>query len=315
MDVTIVIVSYNVSELLEECLASIEKETFCDHEIIVVDNHSSDGSAEIAKAIHPEIALINNPTNVGFARANNQAFRRARGRYVFMLNPDTRILGSAIDKLVRFMDAHPEAGASGPKNLNSDLSLQYNCHHFPSVSTVLMEFLQLRRFFPKSRLFGRAQMTYWTYDEIRPVDYITGCSLMIRREVLERLGYLDERFFMYSEETDFCFRLKRNNLKTLFYPGASIVHYGGQSSLAQNFHRVHSRTITRHEFESRYYFFRKNYGRGREFILRILDILYFSLSLLKNGFLFFKKGRQERIAEAHIALGLAIGFFDLPTVR
>ena len=196
MDVTIVIVSYNVAKLLEECLASIEKETSCDHEIIVVDNHSSDGSAEVAKALHPEIALIKNPRNVGFARANNQAFRMAKGRFVLMLNPDTRVLGGAIDRLVRFMDAHPEAGACGPKNLNSDLSLQYNCHHFPSLTSVLVEFLQLRRFFPKNKFFGRAQMTYWTYDEIKTVDSITGCSLMIRREALERLGYLDERYFM-----------------------------------------------------------------------------------------------------------------------
>jgi hypothetical protein len=120
---------------------------------------------------------------------------------------------------------------------------------------------------------------------------------------------------MYSEETDFCYRLKRNNLKTLFYPGASIIHYGGQSSLAQNYHRVHSRTITRHEFESRYYFFRKNYGPGHEFVLRILDILYFSLSLLKNKVLFLKKDRQERTAFAEIVLGLALDFFGLSVVR
>jgi len=315
MDVSVVIVSYNVSKLLKECLASVKKETSCDYEIIVIDNHSSDSSAEMAKALLPEIILIKNAVNVGFARANNQGFRVARGRNVFMLNPDTRVLDGAIDRLLRFMDAHTDAGACGPKNLNPDFSLQYNCHHFLSLFIVLAEFLQLRRFFPRSRLFGREQMTYWDYDEVRPVDYITGCSLMIRRNALEKLGYLDERYFMYSEEADFCYQLKKHNLKTFFYPEACIIHYGGQSSLAQNSLRVHSRTITKHEFESRYYFFRKNYGRSHEFTLRILDILYFGLSLLKNKLLFLKKGRQERITVAEIALDLALDFFKLPAVR
>ena len=161
MDVSIVIVSYNVADLLDKCLGSIKKETSCQYETIVVDNCSIDDSVEIVKLNHPEVNLITTKKNLGFTKANNIAFEAAQGRYVFMLNPDTLIIDNAIDKLTHFMDNHPEAGACGPKNLSPDMSLQYNCHHFPSIAMVLAEYLQLRRFFPKNKYFGREHMSYW----------------------------------------------------------------------------------------------------------------------------------------------------------
>lgn len=302
MDVSIVIVSHNVANFLNECLMSIRKETTCKYEVIVVDNNSKDNSVDIVKAAHPEIKLIQNQSNIGFAKANNKAFRLANGRYIFMLNPDTMVLEKAIDKLVQFMDDNPEAGVCGPKNLNPDLSLQPNCHHFPTLSMVLVECLQLRRFFPKNRFFGREHMNYWSYDEVKEVDWITGCSLMFRKEILDKVGFLDENYFMYSEDCDFCYRLKKEKLKTIFYPYASLVHYGGQSSLLHNYQKVHSKTITRYLFKSRYYFFRKHYGRERELLLKIMYIIYFSISLLKNIIMFIKKNRQERISSAKTIL-------------
>lgn len=298
MDVTFAIVSFNVADFLDKCLYSIKKETSCKYEIIVVDNASQDKSVKIVQIHHPEVILKPLSENVGFAKANNIAFQSASGRYIFMLNPDTLILDGAVDKLVRFMDTHPEAGVCGPKNLNSDLTLQHNCHHFPSLTQVLTEYLQLRRFFPKNRYFGREHMSYWNYDETKEVDWITGCSLFIRSEIFKKIGLLDEKYFMYSEECDFCYRMKINNLKTFFYPCAAIIHYGGQSSLVQNQHKVFSKTITKHFFKSRYRFFRKNYGEIREFYLRILDMIYYSLSLLKNILIVTKKNRQERISSA-----------------
>jgi GT2 family glycosyltransferase len=305
MDVTIVIVSYNVANFLNDCLYSIKKETRCSYEVIVVDNYSEDNTVEIVQNQHPDIKLIKNQRNEGFAKANNRGFKIAKGRYILMLNPDTVILDKAIDKLVRFMDTHPKAGACGPKNFYPDLSLQHNCHHFPSLVMTFFECLQLRRFFPKKRLFGREQMTYWTYDEVRDVDWITGCSLMIRKTALDGVGFLDENYFIYSEECDFCYRLKQKKWKILFFPGASIIHYYGQSSSAQNPHKAKAKTATRYYFESRYYFFKKNFGRGREFLLRLIDIIYYSLSFLRNKIMLWKGDREERMRYAEIVLHAA----------
>ena len=282
MDVSIVIVSYNVATVLEECLASIRKETTVPCEILVVDNASSDRSAAIVQERYPEATLIRNRVNAGFARANNQAIREARGRYLLLLNPDTLVLDGAVDRLVRFMDLHPDAGACGPRNLNPDGTLQHNCHCFPSLFLRLVEHLQLQRLYPHNRVCGREHLTYWDFESVRSVDWITGCSLMIRREALHSVGLLDENYFMYSEEMDFCYRLKKAGWKVLFNPDASIVHYGGQSALQQAQERVFARSIVTNLFQSRYYFFRKNYGPASYLGLRTMDLIYFAAVYLKN---------------------------------
>jgi len=302
MDVSIIIVSFNAGNYLNKCLLSVKKETASNYEIIVVDNHSRDDSVDIVKKYYPDVKLVEFQENVGFAKANNIAFKAANGRYVFMLNPDTVVLNGAIDKLVKFMDHNKSAGACGPKNLNTDLSLQYNCHHFPSLLLSLWEYLQLKRFFPHSRIFGREHMSYWDYNIVKEIDWITGCSLLIRKKVLDRIGFLDENYFMYSEECDLCFRMKKNNYLTLFYPGASIIHYGGQSSLKQEQQKTFSKTIVKYLFQSRYYFYRKNYGKGWEILLRLLDMIYFGISLIKNKVFFLKKNRKEKIALAEEVL-------------
>jgi len=176
MDVSIVIVSYNVADLLQKCLSSVKRETSCEYDIIIVDNNFSDDSVDMIRKHHAEVMLIENQTNLGFARANNQAFMRGKGRYIFMLNPDSIILGNAVNKLVQFMEDHPEAGACSPKILNPEGSLQPNCHHFPTIAMRLAEHFQLSRRYTKSRWFGREFMTYWDYREVRGVDWIMGCA-------------------------------------------------------------------------------------------------------------------------------------------
>lgn len=306
MDVTIVIVSYNVADLLNECIVSIKKETSCEYEIIVIDNNSADNSIEMIKTNHSDVKLIQNKSNVGFAAANNQGFKIANGRYILMLNPDTVVLDSAIDRLVRFMDEHPDAGACGPKNLNADRSLQHNCHHFPTISMRLVEHLQLKRFFPRNKFFGREHMTYWDYDQVKEVDWITGCSLMIRREVLEQIGLLDENYFMYAEELDLCFRLKKYHWRTFFYPYASIVHYGGQSALNQNEEKVFAKSISYYLFTTKYYFFKKNYGYMSFYIIKSLDLIYYFTVYLKNIFRADKSIRRLRIDQSKAVLSLII---------
>ena len=306
MDVTVVIISYNVAELLNKCITSIKRETNCSHEIIVVDNNSKDNSVEMLKTYHPDVRLIQNEMNVGFAKANNQAFKKAKGRYLLMLNPDTIVLDSAIDKLVKFMDEHPGIGACGPKNLNPDMTLQHNCHHFPTLYTRLVEHLQLTRFFPRTKVFGREHMTYWDYNEIKEVDWITGCSLLIRKKALDQVGLLDEKYFMYTEETDLCFRLKKAKWKTVFYPLAAIIHYGGQSALSQNKEKVFAKSIITYLFTTRYYFFKKHYGYTSYIILKIIDFLYYSLIFIKNIFRFDRNIRKVKLEQSKTVLSLIL---------
>jgi hypothetical protein len=306
-DVSIILVSYNVRALVDECLRSIKRETSRSYEIIVVDNASSDGSAAMIRETHPDVRIIENGDNIGFARANNQGFRIARGKYVFMLNPDTVVLDGAIDRLLLFMDGHPEAGACGPRNIGPDHSLQSNCHHFPSLALTLFDHLQLTRFFPGSRVFGRENMTYWSYDRVRAVDWITGCSLLVRKDALDRCGLLDENYFLYMEECDLSFRMRRLGFRTFFFPDASIIHFGGQSSRAQSGLGVHSGSITKHLYETRYYFFRKNFGRMREAVLRGLDIAYFGVRLLKNIAFGRGGGREMRLSEDRTFQKAALG--------
>ena len=304
MDVTVVIISYNVEELLNKCITSIKRETNCSYEIIVVDNNSKDNSIIMVETHHPDVILIKNKDNVGFARANNQAFKKAKGRYFLMLNPDTIVLDIAIDKLVKFMDGHLDTGACGPKNLNPDMTLQHNCHHFPTLYTRLVFHLQLTRFFPRNKLFGREHMTYWDYNEIKEVDWITGCSLLIRKKTLDQVGLLDENFFMYTEETDLCFRLKKAKWKTVFYPDAAIIHYGGQSALSQNKEKVFAKSIITYLFTTRYYFFKKHYGYTNYIILKLIDFLYYSLIFIKNIFRSNKIIRKAKLEESTTVLSL-----------
>ena len=230
-DTSIVIVSWNTRDILRDCLRSV-----CDDagpvscEIIVVDNASADDSVEMVRREFPHVRLIENVENRGFASANNQGIAVATGRYVLLLNSDTIVLDGAIAKTVAFADAHPDAAVVGCRALNADHTLQPTCFMFPSLFNMLLSSTYLYRLWPQSRLFGREQMTWWHRDDAREVDVVTGCFMLVRREALEQVGIMDEQFFMYGEETDWCYRFKKAGWKVLFMPVAEIVHLGGQSS-------------------------------------------------------------------------------------
>jgi len=306
MDVTVVIVSYNVADLLSECIVSVKKETFCKYEIIVVDNNSVDNSIEMIKTKHPDVKLIQNKSNVGFAKANNQGFKMAKGRYIFMLNPDTVVLGSTIDKLIQFMDEHPEAGACGPKVLYPDMTLQPNCHHFPTIIMRLIQHCGLSRRFPKSKIFGKEFMTYWNYNEIKQVDWITGCALLLRKKALDRVGFLDENYFMYTEETDICYRLIKANWKVLFYPYESIIHYWGKSSSVSQDDKPDLNPVAKFLFITKYYFFKKNYGHIQLFFLKLIDFIYYLIVFIKNIFRRDARLRKVKLNHASSVLHLIL---------
>lgn len=290
MDVSIVIVNYNTCRLLDECIESIKRETRCEYEIIVVDNASSDDSCKMIKTKHPDVLLIENAENSGFAKANNLGFARARGRYFFMLNPDTVILDRAIDKLVDFMDNNHDAGICGPRNVGPDGALQHNCDHFPSVWNTLCYYASLGELFPKSRIFNRCWMRYWDYDGVRNVERMTGCSLMIRSSLFREVGGLDESYFMYFEETDFCYQAHLKGKKTVYFPYSCIIHYGGESAKTVKSIPVYNNVCWTYFYKSQYYFFRKNYGLLPTIAIKLLD----ALNGLKICLLSFKHSNADK---------------------
>ncbi len=234
MDVSIIIVNWNTKDLLCNCLKSVDEQAGdIDYEIIVVDNNSSDDSVKMVTDGFKHVILIENSENVGFAAANNQAIQIAKGRYVLLLNSDTEVLDKAIEKTVVFADKHPKAGAVGCRVLNPDGTLQNTCFMFPSVLNMLISTFYFNKLFPSNRFFGREQMTWWDRNDVRDVDVITGCYMLVRKDAIERIGNMDENYFVYGEETDWCYRLKKDGWEIMFTPASQIIHYGGQGTKQQ----------------------------------------------------------------------------------
>lgn len=196
----------------------------------MVDNASADGSVEMVRREFPHVRVIENVENRGFASANNQGIAVATGRYVLLLNSDTVVLDGAIAKTVAFADAHPDAAVVGCRALNADRTLQPTCSMYPSLFNMLLSSIYLYKAFPRNRLFGREHMTWWDYDAVREVEVVSGCFMLIRREAIDQVGVMDEGFFMYAEETDWCYRFKQAGWKVFYAPAGQIVHLGGKSS-------------------------------------------------------------------------------------
>ncbi|MDO8589386.1 MAG: glycosyltransferase family 2 protein [Armatimonadota bacterium] len=249
----ICIVSWNTRKLLRQCLESVFANLDgLDAEVIVVDNASEDSSAEMVEREFPDVTLIRSESNRGFASANNLGLSRSSSKYFLLLNSDTIVLPGALRSLVEFMDAAPEAGAVAPKLLNLDGSLQRSCSSFPSPLTELLDAVYLSKVFPRSRLFGRFAMSYWDFDAAREVDFAGGSCLLLRRFALEQVGPLDESYFMYTEEADLCFRLKRAGWKVVFVPHARIIHIGGQSSKRRPVEMAVELPVSRHRFIAKF---------------------------------------------------------------
>lgn len=177
----------------------------------------------------PTTRLINNSLNLGYTKPMNQALRVGCGRFLMQLNPDTVVIQGALDNLVQFMEKHPEAGICGPKVLNRDGSLQLQCRRGePRPLAVLSYFLGLSRIFPRSRLFGGYLLNYLSENEVHEVPGVSGSCMLIRREVIDQIGYLDERYFAYQEDTDYCLRARKAGWKIYYVPEAVVIHYGGQ---------------------------------------------------------------------------------------
>ena len=230
MDISICITTFKAREFLRDCLRSIHDATpEASFEIIVVDNGSQDGTVEMLGTDFPEVRLIQNDENLGFTRPYNQALRVAGARFLVILNPDTIVHPEALERLMGFLETHPQVGIVGPKVLNRDGSLQKPCRRGDSRPwNAISYFTRLSRLFPKRKFFSGYLMTYMDEDETHPVDGVSGSCMMIRREVIDEIGYLDERFFAYQEDADYCLRARQAGWEVYYYPEAQVTHFGGQ---------------------------------------------------------------------------------------
>ena len=231
MNLSIIVVTWNSEKYIQNCLDSILLSSGDLHyEIILVDNGSSDQTTRMVEDLYPQVNLIQNKENLGYAKANNQGIEECRGEYILLLNPDTEILENSLTRMIRFMEENSKAGALGPRLLNPDRTLQPSCREFPTYATLIWEFSGLSRLFPKSKIFGRWRMGYFEFDQSREVDQPMGSCLMLRRKTVEAVGDFDEHFTMFFNDVDLCYRIKKAGWKIFYYPRAEILHYKGTST-------------------------------------------------------------------------------------
>lgn len=231
MELSIVVVNWNVREDLLRCLGSIkENPPSLPFEVIVVDNASSDGSVDAVKAAFPEVTVIANDENRGFAAANNQGIEKSKGRYILSLNPDTIVHRVSLDRLVEFMEDNGDMGAVGPKLLNTDGSVQPSARGFPTFRGALYRHTVFRLLRIFRRQYKEWLMKDFGHNRQMDVEQLMGSALMVRRSVMEKLGGMDESFFMYYEEVDLCLRIKQAGWRIVFMPQAAVTHLGGHSA-------------------------------------------------------------------------------------
>ena len=269
-EVTVIVVNFNTRLLLHACLNSVVTSTVLT-EIIVVDNGSVDGSAEMVRKEFPSVILICNKTNERFAKPNNDAMKRARGKYFFLLNSDAELRPGCLEQLVRYLGVHADAGAVGPQLLNPDGSVQPSVRGFVSLWTHVCDMLVLDRLFPTSRLFASSEMTYFDHMSERSVDHVMAAALLIRADVIHKLGPLDERLSIYYNDLDLSLRLRRAGWKIVFLPHAKALHHGGRTARPM----MGNREIFLEQYQNIFYYFQKHYGLASLLVYKLLMILGF----------------------------------------
>jgi GT2 family glycosyltransferase/lipopolysaccharide/colanic/teichoic acid biosynthesis glycosyltransferase len=280
LTLSVIIVSYNVREFLEQALVSIQKaKGNLEMEVFVVDNASSDGSADLVERRFPQVKLIRNRENLGFAKANNQAIAQCCGAYICLINPDTIVQENTFLSLLSFFADHPEAGAAGCKILNPDGTLQLACRRsYPTPWVAFTKIMGLAALFPKSKLFGRYNLTYLNPDDLVDVEAISGSFMVLRREVIETVGVLDESFFLYGEDLDWCYRIRKSGWKIFYFPDTQIIHFKGESSKKSPYE--HRRLF----YEAMRLFVRKHFGKGKALVPSWILILSIRIRALAAFF-------------------------------
>jgi GT2 family glycosyltransferase len=276
MDLSVSIVNHNNRELLDGCLASVFGGTRdLDFEVIVIDNASDDGSAAMVREKYPTAVLIENRERLGFAANQNQGLKRAAGEFIVLLNNDTVVQPGALEKLVAFMRANPRTGLAGPRLLNSDGSLQESCYRTPTLGVLFCDATFISSIFPRHPSFGGYKR--WAHDAVREVPSISGACVIARKAAVDGVGFLDERFFMYFEDHDWCLRFRRAGWKIHFVPDAEVVHLGGGSEGQLG----HDRFDT--FYRGMDLFYEKHYGRASLFFVALLNVIGSALRIAGWG--------------------------------
>ena len=300
IDVSIIIVSWNVLHFVKECLLSISLDDGCNYEIIVVDNASEDGTVEYLKQCWPDVVVIANDDNRGFASANNQGIKIAQGRHIVLLNPDTQVLDNAIDKLIDFMDSHLDVGIAGGKLLNPDNTVQHSISNFPNPMRDFLYASGLTTIFRlvKSRIFPTQRFAIESNNNpILCRKYIKGAFLIIRKDCFDTIGLFDERYLLYFEETDLCLRIIQNKFKAAYVAKAEVIHYGGQSSIqiGSDAHSLY--------FRSLFKYYSKFYSSGR---VRKAKVAVFMGGIVRCFLLIFGSLRSLKSIAVHFNSCLTI---------
>jgi hypothetical protein len=231
MDVSIIIVNWNTGNLLRQCLDSIVNgfSNNENYEVLVVDNNSRDQSIAIAEGSTQKMQFFLMKKNLGFAKANNVGIRQSSGDYVILLNPDTKVLEGSFTSMIKFLSTHPQAAAVGPKLLNADLTIQPSCRRFPKLIVLALMFLKIHRFFPKIKVYADYLMQDFNYTNDQVVDQIMGACMVIPKKAFGEIGLLDEKYWIWFEEVDWCKRAANKGMTIWFSPSGEIIHHGGVS--------------------------------------------------------------------------------------
>ncbi len=277
MELSVIIVNFNVKYFIEQCLLSCKKAlSEIDGEIIIIDNNSVDGSISMIKEKFPEYKLIENPQNDGFSKAVNQGIRKANGKYILLLNPDTVVEENTFRRSIDFMEAHSEAGALGVKMIDGKGKfLPESKRSMPTPSVAFYKIFGLSRLFPRSKTFARYNLGYLSPDEINEVEILPGAFMLIRKKVLDKIGLLDEDFFMYGEDIDLSYRILQQGYKNFYFPETTIIHYKGESTKKGSMNYVLMFYNAMLIFANKHFSKRKN----RFFSLMIGIAIYFRAAL------------------------------------
>ena len=288
MDLSICLVPLNALAYLEPLMASIQKHTRgLSYEMIVVDNASTDGTVDWITQQHPEITLIRNQANLGFTRGNNQAMALAKGDFLLLLNPDTLLSEDCFGPQVDFLKENPDVGITIPKVLNSDGSFQQQSRRGDARPIeVFGYFLKLGKLFPKNKALNGYLQSWLPVDEVSEVKAVSGSCMFIRREVYEKIGGLDERFFAYQEDSDYCMRARQAGWKVMYVPLSSIIHYAGEGGSKTNpYHSIFQ------WHRSYYLYYRKHFAREHFFLFNWFYYLVMVAKLLFAWLMRFVRGK------------------------
>lgn len=285
---SVTICSWNTVALLDQCLASVEAvRGEANFETIVVDNGSKDGSAQMVRDRYPWVRLLAQDVNLGFTGGHNLAIRERRGEHAFLLNSDATLHPGCIPELLRFYAENPQAGIIGPRILNPDGSLQMSCRKFPIPAAALFRNTLLGKLFPNNRFSREYLMEDWDHSAVRDVDWVSGAAMFVSKEVIEKVGLMDEAFFMYCEDVDWCFRAHQGGFRVVYLPTAVVTHAIGKST-----DQAANRMILRFH-RSMLYFYKKNLLPTRPAVLRPIYWFGALLALTLRASIFIAKNKID----------------------